>query len=68
MRTENQHWPLVKTILKYIKGSMSKGTKYKTGDEKKRIHIHTDADYASDPESRRSVGGIVTMYSVGAIT
>lgn len=62
------HWSLVKRILKYIKGSVSLGIKYEATHANGRLEIYTDADYASDPATRRSVSGIVAKFCGGAVT
>ena len=62
-----QQWTLVKRIFRYLKGSTDKGIVYKTG-EAGVLHVYSDADYASDPATRRSVSGMVSLYSGGAVS
>lgn len=54
--------------LKYIKGAILMGIRYKANNKERKLLIYTDADYASDSVSRRSVSGMVTKYCGGAIT
>lgn len=67
-RPEEQHWSLVKRIMKYLRSSSELGILYRAGEITRRLQIFSDADFASDPVTRRSVSGMVSMYSGGAIT
>ena len=54
-------------ILKYLKGTAERGIKYSPLGNKKLIS-YADADFANDPDQRRSVSGGVTFLAGGAIT
>jgi len=62
-----QRWTLVKRIFRYLKGSTDKGIVYQA-EEAGLLHVYSDADYASDPVTRRSVSRMVSMYSGGAVS
>ncbi|KAM1873468.1 hypothetical protein ACFX13_007300 [Malus domestica] len=49
------HWAAVKRILRYLVGTTSHGLIYKPGSF--RLTAFSDADYAGDPDDRRSTGG-----------
>lgn len=46
---------------------MDKNIVYKT-DEAGVLHVYSGADYASNPVLRRSVNGMVNLYSGGAVS
>jgi hypothetical protein len=54
-------------ILKYLKGTADRGIKYSPLGNNKLIS-YADADFANDPDLRRSVSGGVTFLAGGAIT
>ncbi|CAL8993966.1 unnamed protein product [Prunus brigantina] len=49
------HWAAVKRILRYLKSTSDHGLVYKPGEL--RLTAYADADYAGDPDDRRSTGG-----------
>ena len=52
------NWIAVKRVLRYIKGTITKGLKFtKCNDSKLSLVGYSDASWASDLESRRSVTG-----------
>ncbi|XP_029156132.1 uncharacterized protein LOC114928935 [Nylanderia fulva] len=53
----------VKRIFRYLKGSTDKGIVYRA-NEAGLLHVYSDADYASDPVTRRSVSGMVSRCTV----
>lgn len=65
---EDVHWLLVKRILRYVKGSTSVGIRYEAGSKGSVLKAFSDADYAGQSDTRRSVSGIVFMYSGGPIS
>lgn len=64
---EDRHWSMIKRILKYLKGSITMGIKYNAANNIEELESYSDADYASDQATRRSVSGIVFKFSGGAI-
>ena len=64
---KEQHWTMVKRILKYLKGTTSMGIRYNAAGMTGKLESYCDADYAGDETTRRSVSGIVFKFSGGAI-
>jgi hypothetical protein len=63
----NRHWQLVKRILRYLKGTPNLGILFKrTGSSK--LEIYSDADFASDPITRKSVSGMISMFNGAPIS
>ena len=58
------HWKAVKRIMRYLKGTIDLKLTYKT---KGKLLGYSDADWASDTDTRKSVTGYVYMTSGGAI-
>jgi len=58
-----KHWTIVKRIMRYIKGSLTYGIYYDAAAKGRILEIYSDAGYASDPITRRSVSGIACKYS-----
>ena len=54
-------------ILKYLKGTAERGINYSPLGNSRFIS-YADADFANDPDFRRSVSGGVTFLAGGAIT
>lgn len=54
-RPTTVHWIAVKRILRYLNGTISYGLFYRPSS----LHLiaYSDADYAGDPDDRRSTGG-----------
>ena len=67
-KPEERHWSMVKRILKYVKGSTPLGIQYEVAQDIGELEGYSDADYASDSTTRRSVSGILFKYSGGAIS
>lgn len=61
------HWKAVKRILKYLKGTINHGLKFKCG-QKRELLAYSDADYAGDLETRRSTTGCVLKLASGTIS
>lgn len=59
------HVTAVKTIFRYLKGTISRGIIYKR-DEDKKLN-YTDADYAGDLDERYSTSGHVCLIAGGAV-
>ena len=61
------HWTAAKRVLRYLKGTKSMKLTYsKEGNE--GFVGYSDADWANDPETRRSITGYVYMQSGGSIS
>lgn len=60
------HWNAVKRIFKYLKGTQDLGILYQVNGED--IIGYSDADFANDKETRKSVSGYVFTYANGAIS
>lgn len=60
------HWNMVKKIIRYLKGTVNYGILYK--NDKGILEGFSDADFASDKETRRSTTGYVFKLNGGPIT
>lgn len=60
------HYLAVKHILRYLKGTMSHGLLYKKGSLD--MIAFTDADWAGDPNDRRSTTGFVIFLGTNPIS
>lgn len=63
----HQHIEAVKTILKYLKGSIHRGITY-GGSEELKIEGYSDSDWAGDKESRKSTSGFIIMLNGGPVS
>ena len=59
------HWQLIKRILPYLKGTANMGLLYSRDGS---LGTFSDADHASDKETRKSTSGIVCKYANAIIT
>ncbi|XP_045507484.1 secreted RxLR effector protein 161-like [Colias croceus] len=62
------HWNAVKKIFKYLRGTIDFGLCYQCKPQTSDLIGYSDADYANDVISRRSMTGYVFMKSGAAIT
>lgn len=53
------HWNAVKRIIKYIKGTINHGLIYTKGNNWWKITAFSDADFAADTQTRRSMSGYI---------
>ncbi|KAH0815295.1 hypothetical protein GEV33_007494 [Tenebrio molitor] len=65
-KPKERHWSAVKCIFKYLRGTSTLGIRYDALGNA-QLEAYSDSDFASDPDTRRSVSGIVFKYSGGAI-
>ncbi|TQD92916.1 hypothetical protein C1H46_021396 [Malus baccata] len=60
------HFTAVKRILRYLKGTVDVGLTYSRGDWD--LHAFSDADWAGDPNDRRSTTGLVVFLGNNPIS
>jgi len=58
----------VKHILKYLKGNNNVGIEYKKKGNIKILEAYSDADFAGDPETRKSTSGYIIFFGGGPIS
>lgn len=61
------HLQAVKKILRYLKGTMELGIRYRRGGEGSLVGF-ADSDYAGDVDDRKSTSGYVFMLGTGAVS
>lgn len=61
------HIEAIKTILRYLKGSIDRGIMY-GGEDKLLVEGYSDSDWAGDKESRKSTSGFVFMLNGGPVS
>lgn len=64
----NSHWNAAKRVFKYLKATRTHGIKYVRNDKNETLIGYSDADYANDPDTRRSMNGYVFLMSAGPVT
>ncbi|EDK44043.1 conserved hypothetical protein [Lodderomyces elongisporus NRRL YB-4239] len=64
---KEMHWNAAKRVLRYLKGTKDFGLNYKSLIDH-NIYGYTDADYANDKMTRRSVTGFIFKYAGCIIT
>ena len=62
-----QHWAAVKRILRYLAGTINFGLKYSTGPPF-ALHAYCDADWASDPDDRRSTSSAAVFFGSNLVS
>ena len=65
-RPTEKHWQAANKVLRYLKGTMKYGLQYSSnpGEE---YRFFSDADFAADPLSRKSVSGQIILGNGGAL-
>jgi hypothetical protein len=61
-----QHWTAAQRVLRYLAGTMNLGITYTRSNEP-CLTGYADADWAGDPDTRRSTTGYVFLFAGGAI-
>lgn len=65
-------WEAIQKTLDYLVATKDVGIVYRRGDKRpsqlSQIEIFTDSDYSSDPETRKSQNGYVSMLNGGPIS
>lgn len=56
------HWNAIKRIIKYLKGTINYSLVYKAGNNWKEIITFSDADFAGDMQTRRSMSGYIVKF------
>ncbi|KMQ87096.1 retroelement pol polyprotein [Lasius niger] len=62
-----EHWQAVKRIIRYAKETATYGIVY-DGQNTNGLIVYSDSDYASDPDTRRSTSGYITVLAGGAVS
>ena len=59
-----KHWQAAKRVLRYLKGTTSLGLTYTRGlSDPNRLIAYADADWATCPETRRSISAFVVLLN-----
>ena len=54
------HWAVVKRLLRYVKGTVDQGIIFpKTGESRLQLTVFSDVDMAGDIDGRRSTSGVL---------
>lgn len=64
---DESHWVAVKRIMRYVRGTIGYRLTYHS-DSLAPIHGFVDADWANDPDERRSFSGYAYLMAGGAVT
>ena len=67
-KPSKQHWMGVKRIMRYLKGTIDYGLQYTVGEEDPELVGYSDADWAGDPDTRRSTSGYLFQFGGGSIS
>ncbi len=62
------HFNVIKRLLRYLKGTLSYGITYGQNGKEEDLVVYTDADWGGDKETRRSIGGYLTVLYGGAVS
>jgi hypothetical protein len=63
----DEHWQMVKRILRYIKGTLSHGLTFQSCSHL-ALHAYSDADWAGCPDDRRSTTGFAVYLGSNLIS
>ena len=67
-KPSESHWTGVKRVLRYIKGTLSYGLKFTAAEGSSELVGYSDADWAGDPDTRRSTSGYVFRIGDGTVS
>lgn len=62
-RPSEEHWKAAIRVLRYLKSTSDMGINYTGSDKCLCVCAYSDADWANNKESRRSVSGIMVMIN-----
>jgi hypothetical protein len=62
------HWAAVKQILRYVRGTLGYGCRYKKGSGVPELVGYSDSDHAGDLNDRKSTSGVVFFLGDSLIT
>ncbi|XP_070032085.1 secreted RxLR effector protein 161-like [Nicotiana tomentosiformis] len=63
---DEEHWKVVKTILKYLRRTKDQFLIY--GDSELKLEEYTDASFYSDRDDSKSISGYVFTLNGGAVS
>jgi hypothetical protein len=64
-----QHWAAMKQLLRYVRGTVNYGCRYKKGDTVVPTLVgYSDSDLAGDVDDRKSTTGIIYFLGSSAVT
>jgi transposase InsO family protein len=63
-----EHWMAAKRVLRYLKGTTDYGITYRQSSLPFEVTCYTDADWGEDPDTRRSISGMVSVLAGGAVS
>lgn len=58
-----QHWTAIKRILRYLKGTPTRGLVFGGAGTSLRMTAFCDSDFAADPADRRSISGYLMLVA-----
>jgi hypothetical protein len=60
-----EHWEAAKRVLRYLKGTKTKGILFSTTED---LIGYSDSNFAGDPERRRSTSGVISTMAGGPVS
>uniref|UniRef100_A0ACD5ZTS1 Uncharacterized protein n=1 Tax=Avena sativa TaxID=4498 RepID=A0ACD5ZTS1_AVESA len=62
------HWAVVKQILRYVRGTLGYGCRYRKGNGEPELIGYSDSDLAGDVNDRKSTSGVVFFLGGSIVT
>ncbi len=62
------HWNAVKHLMRYLQGTKDFKLTYAPDGSSDRFTTYSDADFAGEPDSKRSTSGYVIKMGTGAVS